>query len=271
MTAVVTRISVAPVKGLRLVHPPEIDLGIDGVAENRRFYLVDEEGARYGLLRDGRLQLVEPSYDAASERLELRFPDGSTAAGKVELGATVTTDFYGRPVRGRVASGPWGDAVSAFVGRPLRLVRAEGDGAGVDRGDGGSVSLVSQASLDELARHGRRDAVDDRRFRMLFLVSGCDAHEEDRWIGRRVEVGEAVVELRAAVGRCAITTQDPSTGVRDFDTLRTIKDYRGQNPATRELDFGVYGRVVEPGRVRVGDRVEPIELSLLDRVSASRS
>ena len=49
----------------------------------------------------------------------------------------------------------------------------------------------------------------------------------------------------------------------DFDTLRVLKDYRGLS-ADDELDFGIYGEVVEPGRVRVGDAVEPVELSLWD-------
>ena len=49
----------------------------------------------------------------------------------------------------------------------------------------------------------------------------------------------------------------PSSGQRDFDTLRAIKNYRGLS-ARRTIDFGVYGVVERPGRVRVGDPVEPL-------------
>jgi hypothetical protein len=35
-----------------------------------------------------------------------------------------------------------------------------------------------------------------------------------------------------------------------------IKAYRGTR-GEKQLDFGVYGEVVTPGRVRVGDAVEP--------------
>ena len=58
------------------------------------------------------------------------------------------------------------------------------------------------------------------------------------------------------VDRCAITTQNPDTGEPDLDTLGTIKEYRGLRDRKR-LDFGIYGDVVEPGRIRVGDAVEP--------------
>ena len=252
----VSWLTIAPVKGLALVEVEELALARDGVAENRRFYLVDADGRRYGLLRDGRLALVRPAWDAPRRRLELAFPDGSTVAGEVDVDGEVTTDFYGRPVTGRVVRGPWSEALSAYVGRLVRLVRTE-VGTAVDR-DRGPVSMLSEASLEELRRRaGREERVDPRRFRMLIGIGGVRAHEEDEWIGRRVQVGEAIVLLREQVARCAITTQNPATGKRDFDTLREIKAYRGVRER-KLIDFGVYGEVAEPGRVRLGDPVEPL-------------
>ena len=130
-------------------------------------------------------------------------------------------------------------------------------GDGSDRGIGGSISVVSGGTLDRLAREAGKERIDGRRFRMLFGINGVDAHEEDGWLGRRVSVGNAVVRLRAVVGRCAVTTQDPDTGVPDLDTLRILAGYRpsdGEEP----LPLGVWGSVEEPGRVRTGDRVEPL-------------
>jgi uncharacterized protein len=252
----VSWLTIAPVKGLALVEVDELALARDGVAENRRFYLVDADGRRYGLLRDGRLGLVRPAWDAARRRLELAFPDGSVVAGEVDVDGEVTTDFYGRPVTGRVVRGPWSEALSAYVGRPVQLVRTE-VGTAVDR-DRGPVSMLSEASLEELRRQaGREERVDPRRFRMLIGVGGVRAHEEDEWIGRRVQVGEAVVALREQVARCAITTRNPTTGEPDFDTLRVIKAYRGARER-KLIDFGVYGEVAEPGRVRLGDAIEPL-------------
>ena len=98
--------------------------------------------------------------------------------------------------------------------------------------------------------------VDGRRFRMLFTLSGCRPHEEDEWEGRLLRIGEAVVRAGGPVDRCAMTTRDPDTGARDLDTLGLIRSYRGLSER-RTLDFGVYGEIVEPGRVRVGDTVEP--------------
>jgi len=265
----VSRISVAPVKGLGLLHPESVSLERHGVRENRRFHIVDANGRRFNQLRNGALVQIRPEYDADSERLTLRFPDGSVADGEVSLGAEVTTDFYGRPVVGNCVEGPWSAALSKWAGLSLRLVQSP-PGLAVDRGRG-HVSLISTASLRELGRNGDQTGpVDGRRFRMLFELDGCDPHEEDGWVKRHLRIGEAMIRIRGDVGRCAITTQNPETGEPDFDTLRTISGYRGftENEAgQRHIPFGVYGEVTEPGRVTIGDSVELLEPSLLDQTT----
>jgi uncharacterized protein YcbX len=266
---VVSRISVAPVKALALVHPEEVLLETHGVRENRRFHIVDADGRRFNQLRDGALVQIRPEYDADTQRLTLHFPDGSFADGEVSLGAEVTTDFYGRPVVGNYVEGPWSAALSGWAGRTLRLVQSP-PGLAVDR-NRGHVSLISTASLAELGHEGEQDApVDGRRFRMLFELGGCEPHEEDDWVKQHVKIGDALIRVRGDVGRCAITTQNPETGEPDFDTLRTISTYRGfteNEEGKRHIPFGIYGEVAEPGRVTIGDAVEVVELIPLDQTT----
>ena len=136
-------------------------------------------------------------------------------------------------------------------------MRSDEPGAGSDRGVEGSVSLVSIESLERLAQEAGVERVDGRRFRMLFTITGVGAYEEDSWLGRSVAIGQAVVRVQEVVGRCAVTTQDPDTGVPDLDTLRILAGYRP--PESGEpLPLGVWGSVEQPGVVQVGDRVEPV-------------
>ena len=262
--ATVARISIAPVKALGLVRLEAVELERTGVAANRRFHIVDADGRRFNQLRNGELVRIRPDYDPDREHLTLVFPDGETAAGDVRLGEEMVTDFYGRGVRGRLVEGPWNAALSEFAGRPLRLVQSA-PGEAIDR-DRGHVSIVSQASLAELAAHAGRETVDSRRFRMLFELADAEARLEDEWVGLPVRIGEALVAIRGDVGRCAITTQNPDTGKPDFDTLRTIDGYRSRthNAKGKEhVPFGVYGEVLEPGRVALGDEVEAVQPGLL--------
>jgi uncharacterized protein YcbX len=143
------------------------------------------------------------------------------------------------------------------VGQELRLVQAEQAGDGVDRGRAG-VSILSTGSLEAMREAaGLSEPIDYRRFRMLFGVEGVGAHEEDSWIGRRVRIGGAVVTVRGNVGRCIVTSRHPETGVRNLPTLDVLAEYRDGVETTEPLPFGVWGRVETPGRVTLGDAVQP--------------
>ena len=129
-------------------------------------------------------------------------------------------------------------------------------------GRGNPASLVSRGSLDELAHQAGVADTDARRFRMLIELDGTIPHEEDDWIGGRIALGEAILRVSARDGRCAITTQDPDTGARDFDTLRAIIRYRGVMPdksGAPKAMFGVLADVELPGRVRLGDAVQVLD------------
>jgi uncharacterized protein len=241
---------------MRLQTVDEIELEAAGVRGDRRFYLVDDEGALVNAKRLPALLTVRPAVEDG--RLMLRFSDGSSVEGATQqLGDRIETSFYGRRVVGRIVEGPWADALSELAGRPVRVARTEREGEGYDRGRSAGASIVSTASLEALRRAAAvTDAVDGRRFRMTIGIDTEEPHVEDTWIGSKVRVGGAIVLVRDNAGRCAVTTRHPDTGVRDLDTLDLIADYRADVPTGEPLPFGVWGEVVAPGRVVLGDRVE---------------
>jgi len=259
MDAHVARISLAPVKSLGLVHPDGVDLLLGGVRGDRRFWLVDEDGRLFNNKRNGPMVTILPVWDEESGRLELSFPDGTTVEGVVELGEPIAVQLYGRPHPSRRVLGPWEEAIRSHVGRELTLLWSENHAT--DRGvGGGDVSMVSSGSLERLREEaGADDAVDGRRFRMMFEIDGVPAHAEDDWIGATVRIGTAEIVVNGDVGRCVVTSHDPRTGVTDLDTLGTLARYRPEGRA-EPLPFGVYGAVAVPGRVNLGDRIELVAL-----------
>ena len=246
----VSRLAIAPVKGLALVHPEEVVLGQDGVANDRRFYLVDPDGRLVNNKTCGELMQVHPEVSADAGMLTLRFPNGNVVTGEVAAGEAVETSFYGRPVAGRLVDGPWSEAISEHAGRPLRLVRADAQGAAIDRVH--VVTLISDGSLRALARNACAESVDGRRFRMTIELEGCGEHAEDDWIGGDVEVGDARVRVSGPVGRCVVTTRNPDSGVSDLDTLATLAGYRTLKEK-KSFGCGVCGDVLVAGTVKLGD------------------
>jgi uncharacterized protein YcbX len=254
MSGRVKRVSIAPVKSLGLSHPDAVELTTSGVVGDRRFWMITADGRLVNGKLCPELMRIRSTWDEAAGRLSLRFPDGTEFDGHVELGEPVEAKLYGEPHPSRRVIGPWQDALVRFAGFPLTLLWSE-RGA-VDRGAdrGGWVSIVSRASLERLGDEVGQHPVDGRRFRMLFEIDGVGAHEEDGWIGGCVRIGAAVVRPLGDVGRCVVTKCDPDTGTSDLDTLGALARYR-RDGRTEPLPFGVYGEVVEPGRVSVGDAV----------------
>jgi uncharacterized protein YcbX len=247
----VSRLSIAPVRSLGLEHPDQIVVTDTGVLEDRRFFLADDANRLVDRLVVGELVQIAAHTDADASTLRLTFPDGRVVEDDVRLAGPIETPIHGRTGIGHVVIGPWSEALSAFCGRPITLVRCDRP-AGTRKGN--PTSLVSDGSLAELARQAGVEAVDARRFRMLIEISGAQAHEEDTWVGQRVAVGEAVLAITTPDPRCAITTQHPDTGTRDLDTLRTIIAYRGLRDG-KHADFGVLADVATPGTIRLGDEV----------------
>jgi uncharacterized protein YcbX len=253
----VTTLWVTPVKGTRIQHVERIELRRRGAVGNRHFLVVDDRNRMVNGKQHGELQSVCASWEPATRRLALAFPDGTRVEDVVAQGPAETIRFFSRTREVHAVDGPFAAALTEHVGVPLRLVEDQG---GVDRGMLGAASLVARASVDRLGSEGQDEGasgdIDARRFRMLIEIDGVEAHAEDAWVGRTVRAGGAAVRLEGHVGRCLITGRDPDSGVSDLPTLDWLAQYRLGVDTTEPLAMGVYGRVVREGVVRVGDPVE---------------
>jgi len=252
----VTALSVTPIKGTRVQRVREVALGRDGARGNRRFFLIDERGRMINAKSLGELQTIVA--ECVDNVLTLTFPDGQSISGPVNTREEpIAVRFFSTTVQARPVDGPFAEALSEHLGRPIRVM--ESLIGAVDRGRQGGVSLISRASLERLAQAAGETEIDARRFRMLIEVDGLDAHEEDGWVGHVVQVGEAEIRFRGHVGRCLVTSRDPDTGQVTLPTLDILGEYRKGLGTTEPLPFGIYGEVVKEGFVRVGDAVKAVQ------------
>lgn len=89
-----------------------------------------------------------------------------------------------------------------------------------------------------------------QRFRPNLLVEAADESPfpEDGWVGCVLSIGGLRMRLDKRDGRCAVITIDPVTTERNPAILRTVA-------RDRQGCLGVYGSIVEPGRIAVNDPV----------------
>ncbi|MGD6748571.1 MOSC domain-containing protein [Streptomyces sp. BH105] len=252
----VTSLTTTAIKGLGVVPRDEVELTRTGVVGDRAFLMVDAEGDLLSMTRTGAWAGHTAHYAAESRTLTVTCPDGSEVTGEVRLGDTLEVDFFRHhTVPGRVVEGPWAELFSDRVGQSVRLVRPDAENGGVDLRP---VTLLGDASVDELARRSGLDAVDRRRFRMTLGFGGGAPHAEDTWEGRTVRVGGAVLRVEGPVKRCGAVNRDPVDGSGGVRALSLIKGYRGLGQSTlgRGVLFGVYADVLTPGRIKVGDTLD---------------
>jgi uncharacterized protein YcbX len=252
--ATVRAIHVSAVKSLRLTAVPEARIERYGIAGDRQFALLDERRERVATQREiGALAQIQSRYDPATTELALVMPDGSEVVAAVNGGTPSSVKLWDRVVEGRALDGPWADAISTVAGRPLQILEITD---GIRAQDTYPVSLLSQASADEVGRRGGIEGgFDARRFRPTLLLDGLGPHEEDEWVGRPVRAGDALLTVVKLDPRCSLTTRNPETGERDADTLRWLAEYRRFEDG--DVYCGLYADILEPGRVAVGDTVEP--------------
>jgi len=144
---------------------------------------------------------------------------------------------------------------SRAVPFPLRVV---GDGITPryqDR-EPGYTTLHGRGSLAALASMvSEAPDITERRFRSNVAVDGLGAWDEQRWVGRRLRVGGVEFNVVNPVTRCLATHANPQSGKRDLPIMKTLlRMFPSERPT-----FAVMMTSDRGGRIRVGDRVEPVD------------
>ncbi|MBO9128607.1 MOSC domain-containing protein [Bacillus sp. 165] len=115
------------------------------------------------------------------------------------------------------------------------------------------ILLVTEPSLQKLASMWGEE-IDHRRFRANLVLSLYEDSPflEETWFGKRLQFGEAVLQIQGYCERCDMINIDPDTYSLDRSLLKTVARKRSNN-------FGVYASVVQTGKIKVGDQVRVLE------------
>jgi len=220
-----------PVKSMAAEPLSDVEIGWHGFVGDRRWGFIrpgmEESGFPWLTIREhpGMWQ-YQPSF------VEPGRPDSSPTRVRTPSGED-------RDVVDPVLAAELGEGV-----RPIRQKRGVFDTA--------PLSLLTTRAVANIAAEVG-SPLDIQRFRPNLVVEVYDdipdRFPEDGWIGTVVRVGDAVVRVDQRDRRCVMVNVDPTTTGIDGTVLRTIAH-------EREGYLGVYGNVVTPGRVAVGDPVE---------------
>jgi uncharacterized protein YcbX len=132
------------------------------------------------------------------------------------------------------------------------LAASLGSGVRVIKQNRGVFDAMPLSLITTQAVAGVGAELDPQRFRPNLLVeatggSGGPVPEND-WVGCVLRIGGLAMRVDQRDQRCVVVNVDPATGERDPAVLKQIA-------RTRETCLGVYGSIVRPGRVAMGDIV----------------
>lgn len=111
------------------------------------------------------------------------------------------------------------------------------------------LSLISTGTLDAIGALVGFN-LDPRRFRPNIVIEMSDgtSFSEDSLIGTEVGIGTMRMRIDKRDKRCVMINVDPGDSSRDPAVLRAVA-------RERQSCLGVYGSIVQPGTIAIGDAV----------------
>jgi uncharacterized protein YcbX len=217
-----------PVKSMGAEALRSVAVGWHGLAGDRRWAFV-----RPGLERSG-----FPWLTIRQMPQLWRYAPYFADAANVDASQTVVKTPDGSEFE--VADG----ALAAQFGEGVRVMKQY---SGVF--DVMPLSLLTVQSVEGLSGLAG-SALTAGRFRPNILIdaAGGGVFPEDGWTGSVVRIGGMRLRVDQRDKRCVMVNIDPLSLKSDPQVLRAIA-------AERDARFGVYGSVVEPGNIAVGDPV----------------
>jgi uncharacterized protein YcbX len=232
-----------------------------GLAQDRRWMLVDEQGDFLSQRRLPRLCLI---------RAELNVDGISLAAANMpalvlrtqDLSQTCRVSVWGDICQVLDAGEEAAAWCSDFLGQRCRLVYFPDD---VDRqidtafarkgeftafSDGFPLLLISEASLDALNQRLQQPVGMDR-FRPNLVVSGCDAFAEDDW--KLIRIGQLELRIVKPCSRCIMPNINQASAEKLKEPLQTLASFRRHD---NKVFFGQNVIANGVGSIALGDRVE---------------
>ncbi len=279
--ASIAQLWIHPVKSCAGIAVTEAELTPTGLAWDRSWMVVDDEGEFVTQRELPRMALIQPTFRLG--QLVLRAP------GMLALHLSLEGAEW--PIKVRV----WDDVVPAwdmgdvaaqwfsdFLGpdapnelKRLRLVRFDpevkrlcsakwtgGRTSVTQFADGFGVLVASTASLDGLNARLEQVGeapVDMRRLRPNIVLAGLESHDEDRIGAWRIHTPEGVAALENVkpCARCPIPNIDPATAVSNPAVSNALQAYRADPRLNGAISFGMNAIVLEGDGLilRVGQAV----------------
>lgn len=259
-------IYIYPIKSLGGIRLTAAEVGIRGLAYDRRWMLVDEQGMFLTQRKHHQMALLQVELaDGGLKVFHKHRPrEVHIIPGDPQTDRLIPVTIWDDTVIGQVVNDTSSRWFSEVLGISCQLVympattqrhideKYEVNHETVSFADAMPYLLIGQSSLNDL-NEKLTDPVPMNRFRPNFVFAGGIAFEEDKW--EMVKIGECTFKVTKPCARCVLTTVDQQTGQAGKEPLKTLSTYRLVN---NKVLFGQNMIALTLGQVRIDDEVIPL-------------
>ncbi len=251
-----------PVKSMQGEPLDAVSLDANGLTGDRRLALIDTQTNKVVSAKQPQhyRALLDCSARTVDGRLRIELPDMSVLDPDQALAPL--SELLGRPLHWQPAQpGALGSYASTWP--RLAGLTMSGDHdlnmamatKAVSFVDMAAVHLMTRSTLTQLETFSPQSQFDPRRFRPNIMVDSDDGgFAEEQWIGRKLQVGECVLQVSMRTPRCVMTTVAQPGLANDIGVLRAAaNNIHELGQGNRFACAGVYAEVIRPGVVRIGD------------------
>ncbi len=270
----IAQLFIYPIKSCGAIELKEALLTDTGLDLDRAWMLVDEAGEFVTQRELPRMTLIQPLLNTFD--MILKAPGMEPLHVPIEeVGAAVSVKVWEDTAKAFDMGDDAADWFSTFLKKTVRLVRFDPDqtrlssmkwtnGIEAKNGfdDGFAVLVTSTASLQELndkLEAAGEQQVTMQRFRPNIVLTGVEAHDEDRLDTLHITTKEGDVQLKHVKPcvRCSIPTVDPKTGKTNPAVSDTLQTYRQTPQMDNGVTFGMNAIILkgEGSTLRVGQTV----------------
>ncbi len=279
---IVSQLCVYPLKSGRAIELPQAEIKTQGFVGDREMMLVSGSGKF--ITQRQFPQLAKIKVEIAGQNLTFQLEDNSfpslTFTPTLD-GAAIEVEIWGDRLlaidQGNEVARWFGGFLNLDATKVCRLVKQSPehlraianqypskDEHSIGFVDNYPVMLTATASLEELNQRileihlSQQQAISMNRFRPNIVIETTEPFIEDRW--RLIQIGEIQFQVAKPCSRCIMTTIDPQKGEKDRlkEPLNTLGTFR--QLSEKGVMFGVNTIPRNEGIIRLGDRLQVLEI-----------
>jgi uncharacterized protein YcbX len=254
----ITSLHIYPIKSLKGISVPELNLTFSGIPGDREMMLIDKNGDFLTQRQIGKLAQFETSI--VNGLIQVKFENQKMTIHP-EFGDLLDTKIWNDDITVYHVDDDADEFFSDHLGQTVFLAgysaqhppnkkASNNKTYQTQFSDGGQVHLVNLKSLEAL-NQTLESPIGIERFRANIVIDSNNPWIEESF--QKIKIDKAILDFDKNTVRCKVVTLNPLSG--DSDNTNALTNLKTVKGPRKFAEFGVHLIVSHPEKVKIGDEI----------------